>query len=116
MAATVLSSSKLSLRLEGVSEKLEESFKLQSKLDGVVGKSTVTFGSVSVSKTFRKYFADDEAAILAALWAVAVAVDKSKTIGLADLRTPTTEIAAIIARVETAFTTPPSPYSFPLGS
>ena len=86
LAAIALSSSKLASRLEDNAIDLEEAFKLQARLDGVVGSKTVTFGSVSVSKTFKKFFDEDEAAVLAALWTVVVAVDKSKRLVLADLR------------------------------
>jgi hypothetical protein len=86
LAAVVLSSSKLSMRLDDVANDLEAAFKVQAQLDGVVGKSTVTFGSVSVLKTFKRFFDADEAVILSALWAVVVAVDKSERQTLADLR------------------------------
>ena len=87
LAAVVLSSSKLASRLLDASVDLDEAFRLQAKFDGVVGAKSVSFGSVSVSKTFRKFFSDDESAVLTALWAVVVSVDKSKSLVLADLRT-----------------------------
>ena len=86
LAAIALSSSKLSNRVLDNVVDLDEAFRLQAKFDGVVGSKTVTFGSVSVSKTFKKFFDEDEAAVLAALWTVVVAVDKSKRLVLADLR------------------------------
>ena len=95
LAAVVLSSSKLASRLEDNAIDLEEAFKLQAKFDGVVGSKTVSFGTVSVSKTFRKFFEDDEAAVLSALWAVVVAVDKSKRQVLADLRPSTPVVPSI---------------------
>ena len=100
LAAIALSSSKLASRLEDNAIDLEEAFKLQARLDGVVGSKTVTIGSVSVSKTFKKFFDEDEAAVLAALWTVVVAVDKSKRLVLADLR-PTPSILPI-ARLSAA--------------
>ena len=107
LAAIALSSSKLASRLEDNAIDLEEAFKLQARLDGVVGSKTVTFGSVSVSKTFKKFFDEDEAAVLAALWTVVVAVDKSKRLVLADLRpspsvTPIARLSA--AEVAASFT------------
>lgn len=110
MAAVVLSSSKLASRLLDASVDLDEAFRLQAKFDGVVGAKSVSFGSVSVSKTFRKFFSDDESAVLTALWAVVVSVDKSKSLVLADLRTVPTvptvprltaaEVASLFAVVE----------------
>ena len=94
MAAITLSSSKLASRLEDVSVDLDEAFRLQAKFDGIVGAKSVSFGTVSVSKTFRKFFADDEASVLAALWAVVVSVDKSKLLVLADLR-PTATVPTV---------------------
>ena len=94
LAAVVLSSSKLASRLEDVSVDLDEAFRLQAKFDGIVGAKSVSFGTVSVSKTFRKFFADDEASVLAALWAVVVSVDKSKLLVLADLR-PTATVPTV---------------------
>ena len=87
LAAITLSSSKLASRLEDAAVDLDDAFRRQAKLDGVVGAKSVSFGSVSVSKTFRKFFAEDEAAVLSALWSVVVSVDKSKSLVLADLRT-----------------------------
>ena len=95
LAAVVLSSSKLSGRVTDLSVDLDEAFRLQAKFDGVVGSKTVTFGSVSVSKTFKKFFDEDEAAVLAALWTVVVAVDKSKRQVLADLRPSTPVVPSI---------------------
>ena len=111
LAAVVLSSSKLASRLLDVSVDLDEAFRLQAKFDGVVGGKSVSFGTVSVSKTFRKFFADDEASVLAALWAVVVSVDKSKLLVLADLRptvptvptVPTPRLSA--SEIATAFAT-----------
>ena len=113
IAATVLSSSKLTSRIADKSVAIEESFKLQAKLEGVAGKSSVTFGTINVLKTFKKHFDNDDAMVLAALWAVAVTVDKSKYC-IADLRpeavnaeaaapTKETEITALINRVDAAF-------------
>ena len=94
LAAVVLSSSKLASRLDDCAIDLDEAFRLQAKFDGVVGAKSVSFGSVSVSKTFRKFFAEDEASVLAALWAVVVSVDKSKGQALADLR-PAAPVATV---------------------
>ena len=55
-----------------------EAFKLQARLDGVVGGRSVTFGSVSVLKTFKKFFSKAEDAVLvAAFWSVVVASSKA---------------------------------------
>lgn len=94
LAAITLSSSKLASRLLDVSVDLDEAFRLQAKFDGVVGAKSVSFGSVSVSKTFKKFFSDDEAAVLSALWSVVVSVDKSKYLVLADLR-PTATVPTV---------------------
>ena len=91
LAAIALSSSKLSNRVLDNVVDLDEAFRLQAKFDGIVGAKSVSFGTVSVSKTFKKFFDEDEASVLAALWAVVVAVDKSKHQVLADLR-PTAPI------------------------
>jgi len=90
LAATVLTSTKLASRVSDVSESMEVAFKAQARLDGVCGARSVSFGTVAVAKTFRKFFADDESSVLSALWAVAVTVDKSKNLVLADLRPPAT--------------------------
>ena len=93
LAATVLSSSKLTSRIADNSVAIEESFKLQAKLEGVAGKSSVTFGTINVLKTFKKHFDNDDAMVLTALWAVAVTVDKSKYC-IADLRPEAAALAA----------------------
>jgi hypothetical protein len=74
------------MKLNDDSANIESAFKVQASLDGIVNGKSVTFGSVSVLKTFKKFFDADEAAILASLWAVVVAVDKSERQTLADLR------------------------------
>ena len=112
LAATVLSSSKLTSRIADKSVAIEEAFKQQAKMDGVVGKSTVTFGSVSVLKTLKKHLDDDDASVVAALWALVISVNKSEKHCMADLReaaasaaapTGEAEIAALINRTEAAF-------------
>jgi hypothetical protein len=99
LAAVVLSSSKLASRLDDCAIDLDEAFRLQAKFDGVVGAKSVNFGTVSVSKTFKKFFADDEAAVLASLWSVVVSVDKSKYLVLADLRPSPTTVATSLPRL-----------------
>ena len=101
LAAIALSSSKLSNRVLDNVVDLDEAFRLQAKFDGVVGAKSVSFGSVSVSKTFRKFFADDEAAVLSALWSVVVSVDKSKGQVLADLR-PSTPVVPSVPSIQPA--------------
>ena len=99
MASVVLSSARLSEAVRLNASDLEEAFKLQARLDGVVGSKTVSFGSVSVGKTFRKFFSDKDTAILSALWSTVVAVDRAGEV-LADLR-PTPSILPI-ARLSAA--------------
>ena len=99
LAAIVLSSARLSEAVRLNASDLEEAFKLQAKFDGVVGSKSVSFGSVSVSKTFRKFFSDKDTAILAGLWSTVVAVDRAGEV-IADLR-PTPSILPI-ARLSAA--------------
>ena len=99
LASVVLSSARLSEAVRLNASDLEVAFKLQARLDGVVGSKTVSFGSVSVGKTFRKFFSDKDTAILSALWSTVVAVDRAGEV-LADLR-PTPSILPI-ARLSAA--------------